>query len=369
MRKVVTLLHRYIGLALGAFLFVSALTGSAIVFSKAVDGFLNPELHAVQPGSARVPIDAVLGAARRAVPHDVPSFIFLSRLPDETVEVMFEASGMRAYVNPYTGGLLGSRHERNFFTGFLIDLHVHLLAGETGEQVAGWAGVGLIVLSMLGVWLWWPKRGRWNAAFAVKWRAAAFRRWFDLHRVVGVCAAAFLILTAATGASLALYDIITEPALVALTGKGARLPAPKSSLREARGAPIEPMLRQAAALFPEGEATRIGLPSKEDGAVSVRMRLEGEVHQYGRTFLWFDRYDGTLLRVDNALTAHRAIRIQSWLYPLHTGFYGGILTRWLQVLVGLSLVMLSLSGAWLWLRRRSAAAPEPAAGRRKAPDG
>ncbi|WP_194713210.1 hypothetical protein [Noviherbaspirillum soli] len=79
------------------------------------------------------------------------------------------------------------------------------------------------------------------------------------------------------------------------------------------------MLEQALRLHPDGRISRASLPSRSDEAVMVRMRLPGEIHEYGRTFVWFDRYDGTLLRDDNALQAHLATRVQTWFYPLHTG--------------------------------------------------
>jgi uncharacterized iron-regulated membrane protein len=352
MRKVVVLLHRYIGLALGLFLLVSGLTGSAIVFSKAIDAYLNPRLLTVTPRpGAAARIDDVLRNVQQAMPEERPNFVYLPQLPNEAVEVLLQASGMRIYADPYSAEVLGKRYPNSSLTGFLIDLHVHLLAGKTGERILGWAGLGAVVLSCLGIVLWWPKHGRWKQAFSIKWQAGSFRVWFDTHRVIGAVALVFIVLTAVTGSALALYEIVTEPALIAITGKGTRQPPPKSLPGHGPRAPIDPMLAQAASMYPDAKITRITLPAKEKGAVTVRMRLNGEIHQFGRTFIWFNQYDGSLLRIDNALTAHHAVRIQSWLFPLHTGTYGGIMTQCLQVLVGLSLSFLTLSGAWLWVKR------------------
>lgn len=351
MRYALVFLHRYAGLALGLFLLTSGLTGSVIVFSKAIDGFLNPGLLSVVPQATAAGIDEVLENIRQSLPGEEPTAINLPAAPGDAVEVLFKASGMRVYADPHTGAVLGSRHGNDSLTGFLIDLHVHLLAGKTGEEVMGWIGLGGMALAIAGLILWWPKEGKWRQAFSVKWSASAFRVWFDLHRVAGVLVLVFLLMTTLTGAALALFDKITEPVLIALTGKGARQPAPRSLPGKGQGAPLGPMLEQAAALFPGAQVTRITLPARPDAAVGVRMRLAGEVHQFGRSFVWFDQYRGSVLRVDNALTAHRAVQIQSWLFPLHTGTWGGSLTRWLQVLAGLSLAMLTVSGAWLWIRR------------------
>lgn len=366
MRKYIVLAHRYLGLAIGGLLLISGLTGSAIVFNRDIDGWLNPDLLRVAPQAERASLHTLMRNVREAAPDRQAGALFLPEEPDRAVEVWFREDDWRAYADPYTGEVLGVRQATASLMGFLVDLHMHLLSGETGERIMGWSGLGGIVLALLGLWLWWPKRSRWRQAFSIKWQAAPVRVWLDAHKVTGALACAFLLLTAATGASLALYDIVTEPALVALTGEGTRRPAPRSAGGAGSDASLDPMLARAAAVFPQGRITRINLPAQPGDAVLVRMRLPGEAHQFGRTFLWFDRYDGSLLRVDNALEANLATRVQSWLYPLHTGFYGGSPTRGLQVLIGLSLALLSASGGWLWWKgHRSRAAARKRSGRER----
>ena len=96
------------------------------------------------------------------------------------------------------------------------------------------------------------------------------------------------------------------------------------------------------------------MPAHSQAAVAVRMQLPGEAHQLGRTFVFFDQYNGRLLRADNIFQANVAARIYSWLYPLHTGFYGGTVTRALNILFGISLTLLALSGLWVWARNKLA---------------
>ena len=356
MRRIVLVVHRYLGLMLGLFLLVSGVTGSAIVFSKEFDSVLNPTLLHVVEQPLRVSIDDVMTDIQRLFPERVPTSVHLPRSSNDAIEVLIKDSALRIYANPYTGEILGTRQANRSLTGFLIDLHVHLLAGKTGEQVQGWAGVGAIVLSILGTWLWWPRSGHWKRAFSIKGRASTFRFWFDIHRVIGACTLGLLLITTATGAALALYNSVTEPALVLLTGQGTRQTAPKSAVKMGSRVSLDSMLKHAILIFPSAQITRLTLPATDHGAVGIRMRLPGEIHQFGRTFVWFSQYDGTLLRVDNALTAHRAVQIQSWLFPLHTGVYGGLLTQWLQVVVGISLSLLTLSGPWLWLKKTKAKA-------------
>lgn len=367
MRAAAVWLHRYLGLALGAMLLVSGLSGAWIVFGKSIDASLNPSLLRVQPQAGRAPLEQVLAAARHGAPGLEAKTIFIPEQPDQALEIWFSGTDLRAYVDPYSGALKGTRHAGDSLNGFLLDLHMHLLSGKTGEQVMGWIGLGALALCLAGLWLWWPRRGGFGKALAVKWGASPYRVWRDLHKLAGAALCLFMLLGAGTGAALALHDVLTEPLLRALTGEGTRRKPPSSRppAPASTAASLSAMLQEASRLHPDGRITRVGLPSRPDEAVLVRMRLSGEVHQYGRTFLWFDRHDGALLRQDNALQANLATRVQNWFYPLHTGSYGGLATRWLQLVAGLAMATLSLSGAWLFYRgwrARTAARPAPIRG-------
>jgi uncharacterized iron-regulated membrane protein len=179
------------------------------------------------------------------------------------------------------------------------------------------------------------------------------RVWLDVHKLAGILTSVFLVVIAATGSALALSNVITEPLLVALTGERAARPAPSSAHRAGPSASLDIMVDQARATFPEGRVTRLMMPATPEGPVTVRVRLPGEIHQLGRTFVFFDQYDGALLRTD-VVDANLATRINAWFYPLHTGFYGGVATRLLNIVFGVSLTLISLSGCWMWVRKTSA---------------
>jgi uncharacterized iron-regulated membrane protein len=354
MRRIISWVHRYIGLAVAAVLVMSGCTGALITFNGEIDRVAYPELRAVEPRSPGVGADTLAAAARQAWARDPVRMIVFPESPRDAVEIWYRGSGMRAYLDPHDGRVLGVRDMRDSPLGFLVDLHTNLLAGETGRSVIGWFGLATVALIVLGVWLWWPRRGRWRAALTVKWEAGAARVWLDVHKLAGVVTGVFLLVIAATGVALALPGIVTDPLLVALTGKGPTRAAPTSSHRAGPPASLDTIVRQAGATFPQGRITRLMMPASPQGAVTIRMRLPGEIHQLGRTFVFFDRYDGTLLRADNVLEANLATRIHAWFYPLHTGSYGGVATRLLNILFGVSLTLISLSGCWMWVRNRLA---------------
>ncbi|MCS0615044.1 PepSY domain-containing protein [Massilia kyonggiensis] len=354
MRRLISWLHRYVGLAAAVVLVMSGITGALITFDGEIGRATHPELRRVEPRPAAAGADTLAASAREAWTSDPVRMLVFPESPGDAVEVWYRGSGMRAYLDPYDGHVLGLRDTHDSLMGILVDLHTNLLAGETGRAVIGWFGLAAVLLVVLGIWLWWPRRGRWRQALTVKWEAGAGRVWLDVHKVAGVVTGVFLVVIAATGAALALPNVVTEPLLVALTGAGAKQAAPASSSRTGPPASLDTMVQRAGAAFPEGRITRLMLPASPKGAVTVRMRLPGEIHQVGRTFIHFDRYDGRLLRADNVLESNLATRINAWFYPLHTGVYGGTATRVLNVLFGLSLALISLSGGWMWVRNRLA---------------
>src|SRR5690606_12469868 len=77
-------------------------------------------------------------------------------------------------------------------------VHGTLLAGSVGDWlIETAAGLG-IVLVVTGVFLWWPRGGRWMRAFSV---GRAPRRLVarDVHRLVGIVVAPVLIFYLLTG--------------------------------------------------------------------------------------------------------------------------------------------------------------------------
>jgi uncharacterized iron-regulated membrane protein len=353
MGKFFSWLHRYVGLVAAAVLAMSGCTGAFITFSGEIDRVTRPDLRKVEPQPASASVDSLVAGARLASPRHPVRMVVFPESSRDAVEIWYRGSSLRAYANPHDGHVIGVRDTHDSLMGIFIDLHTNLLSGETGRTVIGGFGLAAIMLIFLGIWLWWPKRGRWRSALTVKWGAAPVRVWLDVHKLAGILTSVFLVVIAATGSALALSNVITEPLLVALTGERAARPAPSSAHRAGPSASLDIMVDQARATFPEGRVTRLMMPATPEGPVTVRVRLPGEIHQLGRTFVFFDQYDGALLRTD-VVDANLATRINAWFYPLHTGFYGGVATRLLNIVFGVSLTLISLSGCWMWVRKTSA---------------
>jgi uncharacterized iron-regulated membrane protein len=77
----------------------------------------------------------------------------------------------------------------------LIALHENFLAGPAGRTVNGFGALAVLLMAVSGLVLWWPGVARWR------------RRLWDLHSMVGIWSAGFILIFALSGLYLCFYEI------------------------------------------------------------------------------------------------------------------------------------------------------------------
>ncbi len=354
-RKIVFQLHLYTGLAIGLLLILSGLTGSVLVFREEIEALVYPELMNTVPRDERVSLQTVLETVQHAHPEDKPFFIRMPRTPEQIYLVkMNNAHDLFVYVDPYNGKILGEHRQEDTFTGWIALLHTELLSGERGEIVLGVSALLLIGMSITGLILWWPRNGKFSPGFKIQWAAQWKRMNFDIHRASGIYTVLFILLTAFTGTSLVFNKTVVS-LINAITQSPPRAAPPLSDPRQARmpRPALDMMLHQADYMLP-ASTTWITLPQKPGAPLVVRKKFVQEFHPNGRSFVYFDQYSGKVLQVENALTASLGTRIVNTLYPIHIGVIGGTPTRLLQMIIGLSPLILFTTGYVMWWNRRKA---------------
>ncbi len=220
--------HATVGLGLGLLFVAWGLSGSVLVFAETLAAGLSPTLYEVGEATRPNALDAGARAVEAAFRGRSTRLVRLPR--EERAPYRFwldHPVRTRVVVDAATGEIRRTAAVYGGPIGVLRDLHVHLFSGETGRAIVGAVGLFLISMVATGVWLWWPMGGAWRRALQINWRASAARRHYDLHRVVGVVAAIFLLVSALTGVALAYYD--TVGALLRGTLGGRSIPDPPRS--------------------------------------------------------------------------------------------------------------------------------------------
>lgn len=344
-------LHQLLGLSVGIWAAVTALTGSILVFDDEIDAWLNPTLLRVAPQAIPQDVDAAV-ASVQADFADVPlGAVRLPRTAEEPFVFRIDDEQVRhVFVNPYTAEILGTRAEHAGIMGLLWDLHVHLLAGETGEQVAGYLALALIVMLISGLVLWWPSRRDPDKAFRIKWSAGGLPRMYDLHRVTGAIAAPFILVVVVTGAMLVFHGI-TLGWLVSLFGGPTPAPPPQVAVASAT-TPVSAWIREAQASLPEATPVSVTFPREPGRAAVVRLRHASNPHPNGRSFIAVNPYSAEVLQVHDWRTAGTGVRVSDYKYPLHIGAAFGLPGRLLVLFTGLLPLALLLTGGYVWWRKR-----------------
>ncbi|MDH0091072.1 PepSY domain-containing protein [Achromobacter mucicolens] len=202
-----TRLHFYIGLFVGPFILVAAVTGTLFVLTPQLESVIYADqLRTDSTGTAQ-PLAAQVEAAQARIGPGPRLFaVRPAPRPGETTRVMFTQPGMgdsesRAlFVDPITLAIKGDMVVYGTsgtlpFRTKLDYLHRNLMLGDLGRNYSELAASWLWVATLGGLVLWFARRGRGKAAAARSPRLRA-RRW---HGLLGLWIGIGLVFFSATG--------------------------------------------------------------------------------------------------------------------------------------------------------------------------
>lgn len=160
-------LHFYVGLFVGPFLLIAALTGLLYTIAPQLETSVHAEqLRVPAIGARTVPMAEQVEAARAAVPEGTLKSARPPSTADGTTRVVFaspetkEGYTRTAFIDPYTGqsrGVLDTYGEWLPVRAWLDDLHRNLHLGEPGRIYSELAASWLWVLALSGLVLWWAR--------------------------------------------------------------------------------------------------------------------------------------------------------------------------------------------------------------------
>jgi uncharacterized iron-regulated membrane protein len=198
--------HFYAGLFCLPFVVVLSLSGAVYLFKPQIDAYLDrPYDHLVLSGEAK-PLDAQVEAALQASPGARLKALELRANSTDAARVrLMSAEGreLRVLVRPDTLEIMQTQAEKSRLTSFMHDLHGELLLGEPGAIAVELAGAWAIIMVITGLYLWWPRA---NTGFAGVLYPRLFAGvlyprlfaggrlfWRDLHAVTGVWMSVFAL--------------------------------------------------------------------------------------------------------------------------------------------------------------------------------
>ena len=377
MRKLLALLHLWAGLILAGPLVLLGLTGSVLVFEHELDGWMNPALYRASDGPAR-PIAEIVAAAEASGGGERLRAGVVS-LPEEAggpAIVRVAPGGARGgpgggpgarqvFVDPASLAILGSRDPMSTGLRQIFLLHANATVRDrSGREVVGWLGVAMLGLGLTGLYLWWPRPGRWRQAFRVKAGTGTYRFNRDLHGAVGIWAWLVFVIVSFSGVFLAFPQALGGAITSVFPGRDLR-----ASANEVRATPVpgeRPMTLDAAVglareAVPNARAVFVMPAGRPEQPVRVGLRRDGQSSGGPAITVFVDPFAKTILEVRDPRTFTLGETITAWQHALHEGAGLGPVWKALVFLSGFLPLLFVVTGLTMWLKKRQARRAAPAA--------
>ena len=372
-RTILFWLHLVAGTVAGTVILVMSVTGTLLTFQQSVLEIVERSQRYVEPppNEARLDVDTLLTRVRSAMPDAQPTTVTLDSDPRATAIVALGTQG-NAFVNPYTGEVLGTGSPRaRAFYRSVTSWHRYLsVEGERrprARAITGACNTAFLVLAMSGLYLWWPRQSTARHLSAVMLFRGGLRgkaRDFNWHNVIGFwCAPVIIVLTATgmvisyTWASNLVYMLTGSPRPV-VAGRGGGPAADVAGKRGGRGArpsvSLESLYVRAAQQVPTWCTMTIRLPARAGGPVAFSMSDRAYWNSFARSTLTLDAGTGADIRWEPYAGTSLGQKVRGWMRFAHTGELGGLAGEFVAGLASAGGAFLVWTGISLALRRFSA---------------
>jgi uncharacterized iron-regulated membrane protein len=377
--------HRWIGIGLLVLLVPIAVSGALLVYHDELDALVNPKRWTVNgPQLALSSAQYIAAASAVVASNETVTGVRFPRSPGTPVVVLarqqVEPGSTRRprffsiYLDPPTGAVLDKVDFRASWVGFMHVFHENLTIPQySGRQIVGWAGVGMLILSLTGIWLWWPRRASWLSG--LRWRRAPHTST-NLHHTLGFWISIPLAIVSLTGiylsfpqtarslmSSIAPMQPQPPRAFAAAIVEKPNL-TPDEALRLAQV--VEPSARPATLFLPTEPNRRPVAEGREGGKGSGGKAREADKGRDAPSPSWrvqlrnaaddlitvtVDDRSGAVRRLPDPLAGNRAAQ---WIRWIHDGSRGGPVWQFIVFLTGVFPVVFAFTGILMWLRGRRA---------------
>ena len=385
--------HFYAGLIVAPILLIMAITGAIYLFNSEIDDLLHRDVRFVQHEGPAMPVSHWIAAAQAAHPGAVMS-VEMPATPDRPGIVTIvpkEGEALQVAVEPATMEVLGATVTARTLTGWAELMHGTLTIGTLGERIVELAACWTLVMIATGLYMWWPRGAVFNfgGVLVPRLRLRGRALFKDIHAVTGVWVSLLIVFMILTGLPWAGVQGPVVRQGVNLAGIG--YPAPPSGsvpmkqvLRDTPWALEEAAMPQSRiapehaahaghsapgagpdaaavagvdgivdALWARGIAGgyRLSLPVGPAGVYTAAIYPD---NPSGQRTLHFDRYTAALIQdVGYAEYGWGAQAIETGV-SLHRGNYFGRANQMLMLMPCMGIVLLVISGAIMWWKRRPA---------------
>lgn len=353
MNKTLFKLHSWMALVAVVPLLVICITGSILVFKHEIDSLLIADKVLVEStGRERQTLDTLESSMHSNFPnYEVVGWVlFQDQDRADVIYTMEHGTSEWSYalVDQYTGEPLrapmGLTHH---LTDWLLSLHYTFLLGDWGLLVTCIFSILLCLLGITGFILY---RKFWKNFFTLRWNARMIVYFSDLHKMTGIIAAPVLLVLGFTGTWWNVTHFAHE-----LEEHADGFEHHKMVERlYSDDLSLQGLLEDANSKIENFETTYISFPWEPD----TNFTFWGDVHsgnpllsQYAST-VSYNTQSGEHLGSYDIREASLGAKIVDSYRRLHFGDFAGLISKVIWCVIGLSPLLLSITGVYIWNQRR-----------------
>lgn len=394
MRKIFRNIHLWLSIPFGLLITLICFSGAALVFEKEVMELCHRDLYFVKKvEAAPLPMDQLMTRVAATLPDSISvTGVNISSDPERAYQVTLSKPRRASmYVDQYTGEVTG-KYERAPFFNVMFRMHRWMLDSMKpdggifwGKIIVGTSTLMLVFVLISGIVIWWPRtRKALKNSLKIVANKGWRRFWYDLHVAGGMYTLIFLLAMSLTGLTWSfqwyrtgfykVFGVEVQPSMghgnaaanaTARSGKpegredGAETRDGKSESRKGRGgraegrgghrhspyANWERVYEQLAQANPDYRQISVS-----DGSASVATDRFGNQRATDR--YKFNPRNGEITETTLYSDLENSGKIRGWIYSVHVGNWGGMLTRILAFIAALIGASLPLTGYYLWIRKK-----------------
>ena len=375
-------LHLWLGLGIGFLIFIISITGALYVFKDEIENATRKNViyHNEQNIDQKqilpirtlekavvaqvkekypvhwvnIPIDKKMSYLFYWYEHDPKGWNYFDEFPIYKV----------AYVNPYSGKVLGTYDEKNGFFQIVKMIHWSFLLKQSwGTYVVGIPVLIFVFMLISGIILWWPKnKGARKQRFSFKWKNVQNwkRKNYDLHNVLGFYASVFALIFSITGL---FYAFLFVQSSIYFIFSGGKTAYPDFSSITTK-APIE--LRTEGTLDKISNTVKAKYPDSYNFSIDLgHEHMDDHEHTNFEVYvkhlsysyhksssLIFDENSGELLHTHDMKDKNFGEKAVGANYDIHVGSILGLPTKIIAFIVSLICASLPVTGFLIWWGRR-----------------
>lgn len=366
-KKIVRIIHLWLGLLSGLLVFFLGITGCLLAFEIEVRTVTEPYRRVepriasyAAPGELRKIAEQYL-QSKNAITIEYPGrnrAAIASYYDEEHYEIVF--------LDPYTGRFLKHRNMNRDFFRIIINGHYYLwLPPRIGQPIVASATLVFFIMLISGIILWWPKnKAAMRQRFTIKWSARWRRKNYDLHNVLGFYMSWIGIFLAVTGLVMGFQWFARSVYWTASGGK--QMPAYETvlsdTLKHTAGTQQDRIFFNALRDVRSDESIAIYFPASPADAVQLTINHRPGTY-YKTDNLYFDQYTGIQATVNSTYQGYYrdsaiADKIARMNYDIHVGAILGLPGKILVFFASLVAASLPVTGFLLWWGRRKKYRPQ-----------